>query len=73
MCVVRFSYSLKQVGYIVCGMFLSENDELLRLVINTVRSDLLSRNESFQCLALEFTANGKLMHPIFHSRIFKLM
>lgn len=39
-------------------MFLSENDELLRLVINSVRSDLLSRNEAFQCLALEFAANG---------------
>lgn len=39
-------------------MFLSENDELLRLVINSVRSDLLSRNEAFQCLALDFTANG---------------
>jgi AP-2 complex subunit alpha len=52
------TYAEKQVGYVVCGMFLCENDELLRLVINSVRSDLLSRNEAFQCLALEFTANG---------------
>ncbi|KAI8103939.1 hypothetical protein M9435_006465 [Picochlorum sp. BPE23] len=51
------TYAEKQVGYVVCGMFLSENDELLRLVINSVRSDLLSRNEAFQCLALDFTAN----------------
>ena len=51
------TYAEKQVGYVVCGMFLSENDALLRLVINSVRTDLLSRNEAFQCLALEFTAN----------------
>jgi hypothetical protein len=51
------NYAEKQVGYVVCSMFLSENDALLRLVINSVRSDLLSRNEAFQCLALEFTAN----------------
>ena len=51
------TYAEKQVGYVVCGLFLSENDALLRLVINSVRTDLLSRNEAFQCLALEFTAN----------------
>ena len=52
------TFAEKQVGYIVCAMFLCENDALLRLVINSVRSDILSRNEAFQCLALEFTANG---------------
>lgn len=41
-----------------CGIFLNEKDELLRLVINSVRNDLISRNEAFQCLALEFIANG---------------
>jgi AP-2 complex subunit alpha len=51
------TYAEKQVGYVVCGLLLSENDALLRLVINSVRTDLLSRNEAFQCLALEFTAN----------------
>jgi AP-2 complex subunit alpha len=51
------TYAEKQVGYVVCGLFLSENDALLRLVMNSVRTDLLSRNEAFQCLALEFTAN----------------
>ena len=53
------TFAEKQVGYIVCAMFLCENDALLRLVINSVRSDILSRNEAFQCLALEFTANGR--------------
>lgn len=59
-------YAEKQVGYVVCGMFLSENDELLRLVINSVRSDLLSRNEAFQCLALDFTANGVCLFTGYH-------
>lgn len=56
------TFAEKQVGYIVCAMFLCENDALLRLVINSVRSDILSRNEAFQCLALEFTANGMCCH-----------
>ena len=49
------------MGYVACGVFLTEKDELLRLVINSVRTDLISRNEAFQCLALEFVANGKLL------------
>uniref|UniRef100_A0A1D2AG34 AP-2 complex subunit alpha n=2 Tax=Auxenochlorella protothecoides TaxID=3075 RepID=A0A1D2AG34_AUXPR len=50
-------YAEKQVGYVACAVFLSEQDEFLRLVINSVRNDLISRNEAFQCLALDFTAN----------------
>jgi hypothetical protein len=53
------SYAEKQVGYVACSVFLNERDEFLRLVINSVRNDLISRNESFQCLALDFTANGE--------------
>jgi hypothetical protein len=55
-------YAEKQVGYVACGVFLNEKDELLRLVINSVRNDLISRNEAFQCLALEFVANGRLIY-----------
>jgi AP-2 complex subunit alpha len=51
------SYPLKHVGYVACSIFLTEKDELLRLVINSVRNDLISRNESFQSLALDFAAN----------------
>lgn len=39
---------------------LVQRDEFLRLVINSVRNDLISRNEAFQCLALDFIANGGL-------------
>jgi hypothetical protein len=59
--LILFRYAEKQVGYVACGIFLNEKDELLRLVINSVRNDLISRNEAFQCLALEFVANGTLL------------
>ena len=42
-------------------MLLVQKDEFLRLVINSVRNDLISRNEAFQCLALDFVANGGLL------------
>lgn len=50
-------YSEKQVGYMACSLLLNENDEFLRLAINAIHMDLISRNESFQCLALTFCAN----------------
>ena len=50
-------YAEKHVGYMACSIFLNEKDELLRLVTNSVRNDLTSRNEAFQSLALNFAAN----------------
>lgn len=66
--LLSLRYAEKQVGYVACGVFLNEKDELLRLIINSVRNDLISRNEAFQCLALEFIANGKV-NEIRYSRI----
>lgn len=43
---------INQVGYIVTSCLLNENHDFLRLVINTVRNDIIGRNETFQCLAL---------------------
>ncbi|GBF98152.1 AP-2 complex subunit alpha-like [Raphidocelis subcapitata] len=50
-------YSEKQVGYMACSILMNERDEFLRLSINAIHSDLTSRNEAFQCLALTFVAN----------------
>ncbi|GAQ92348.1 adapitin protein [Klebsormidium nitens] len=50
-------YAEKQVGYIVTAALLNETVQELRLVINTVRNDIISRNEIFQCLGLTFVAN----------------
>ena len=38
-----------------------QKDEFLRLIINSIRNDLISRNEAFQCLALGFVGNGAMM------------
>ncbi|XVF05257.1 hypothetical protein REPUB_Repub05bG0156000 [Reevesia pubescens] len=50
-------YPEKQVGYIVTSCLLNENHDFLRLAINTVRSDIIGRNETFQCLALTMVGN----------------
>ncbi|CAI0452668.1 unnamed protein product [Linum tenue] len=50
-------YPEKQVGYIVTACLLNENHDFLRLAINTVRNDIIGRNETFQCLALTLVGN----------------
>ncbi|CAN6321771.1 unnamed protein product [Urochloa humidicola] len=50
-------YPEKQVGYIVTSCLLNENNDFLRMVINTARNDIIGRNETFQCLALTMVGN----------------
>ncbi|XP_024380212.1 AP-2 complex subunit alpha-1 isoform X1 [Physcomitrium patens] len=50
-------YAEKQVGYIVTSCLLNENHNFLQLVINTVRNDIVGRNETFRCLALTMVGN----------------
>ncbi|KAL1323532.1 hypothetical protein HN51_033839 [Arachis hypogaea] len=50
-------YPEKQVGYIVTSCLVNENHDFLRLAINTVRTDIIGRNETFQCLALTMVGN----------------
>eukprot|EP00899_Mesostigma_viride_P020317 jgi/Mesvir1/28287/Mv04810-RA.1 len=50
-------YADKQVGYVVTSVLLNESRDFLRLVINSIRNDLISRNETFQCLALTMVGN----------------
>ncbi|XP_077241206.1 AP-2 complex subunit alpha-1-like [Tasmannia lanceolata] len=50
-------YPEKQVGYIVTSCLLNENHDFLRLAINSVRNDIIGRNETFQCLALTMVGN----------------
>lgn len=38
-------------------LFLHEQHELLHLVVNSIRNDLTSHNELFNCLALHAIAN----------------
>ena len=46
-----------KVGYMVAACLLNETNEVLRLVINSVRNDIIGRNETAQCLALTMVAN----------------
>ena len=50
-------YSEKSVGYAWCALMLREGDELLRLIINSIRSDLISRQDNAICLALNSICN----------------
>ena len=54
-------YSEKSVGYLAVSMLITENSELVRLIINSIRTDLLSSTKSSYdvsaCLALAAVAN----------------
>ena len=50
-------YSEKSVGYAWCALMLREGDELLRLIINSIRSDLISKQDNAVCLALNSICN----------------
>ncbi|KAI9881312.1 MAG: hypothetical protein M1830_005599 [Pleopsidium flavum] len=50
-------YSEKQIGYLAVTLFLHEQHELLHLVVNSIRKDLLDHNEINNCLALHAIAN----------------
>ncbi|KAK4167422.1 putative AP-2 complex subunit alpha [Cladorrhinum sp. PSN259] len=50
-------YSEKQIGYLAMTLFLHEQHELLHLVVNSIRKDLMDHNELFNCLALHAIAN----------------
>ncbi|CAK8991720.1 AP-2 complex subunit alpha-2 (100 kDa coated vesicle protein C) (Adaptor protein complex AP-2 subunit alpha-2) (Adaptor-related protein complex 2 subunit alpha-2) (Alpha-adaptin C) (Alpha2-adaptin) (Clathrin assembly protein complex 2 alpha-C large chain) (Plasma membrane adaptor HA2/AP2 adaptin alpha C subunit) [Durusdinium trenchii] len=49
--------SEKLVGYVAMGVLMGHDEDLARLVINTIRSDLVSGSAFAQRLALTFTAN----------------
>lgn len=65
-------YSEKQIGYLAVTLFLHEKHELLHLVVNSIRKDLLDNNELFNCLALHAIANvggremGEALSPDVH-------
>ncbi|KAI9793038.1 MAG: hypothetical protein M1816_000936 [Peltula sp. TS41687] len=50
-------YSEKQIGYLAVTLFFHEQHELLHLVVNSIRKDLLDHNELNNCLALHAIAN----------------
>jgi len=50
-------YSEKQIGYLAMTLLLTENSDLIKLVVNSIRKDLEDYNEIYNCLALHAIAN----------------
>lgn len=68
-------YSEKQIGYLAVTLFLHEQHELLHLVVNSIRKDLLDHNELNNCLALHAVANigGKEMGEALGADVHRLL
>ncbi|KAF2111635.1 adaptin N terminal region-domain-containing protein [Lophiotrema nucula] len=68
-------YSEKQIGYLAVTLFLHEQHELLHLVVNSIRKDLLDHNELNNCLALHAIANvgSKEMGEALSSDVHRLL
>ncbi|GIJ82549.1 hypothetical protein Asppvi_001058 [Aspergillus pseudoviridinutans] len=68
-------YSEKQIGYLAVTLFLHEQHELLHLVVNSIRKDLLDNNELFNCLALHAVANvgGREMGEALSTDVHRLL
>ncbi|PMD61967.1 Adaptor protein complex AP-2 alpha subunit [Hyaloscypha bicolor E] len=68
-------YSEKQIGYLAMTLFLHEQHELLHLVVNSIRKDLMDHNELFNCLALHAIANvgGREMGEALSGEVHRLL
>ncbi|PHH76654.1 hypothetical protein CDD82_3897 [Ophiocordyceps australis] len=68
-------YSEKQIGYLAMTLFLHEKHELLHLVVNSIRKDLLDHNELYNCLALHAIANvgGREMGEALSGEVHRLL
>ena len=68
-------YSEKQIGYLAVTLFLHEKHELLHLVVNSIRKDLLGNNELYNCLALHAIANvgGREMGEALSADVHRLL
>ncbi|KAL1996338.1 hypothetical protein VTN49DRAFT_103 [Thermomyces lanuginosus] len=69
------NYSEKQIGYLAVTLFLHEQHELLHLVVNSIRKDLLDMNELNNCLALHAVANvgGREMGEALSADVHRLL
>jgi len=68
-------FSEKQIGYLAVTLFFHEQHELLHLVVNSIRKDLLDHNELNNCLALHAIANigGRSMAESLAPEVYRLL
>ena len=62
-------------GYLAVTLLLTENSDLVRMVINSMRQDLVGRDDVFTNLALAAVANigGREMADALHQDVYKLL
>lgn len=53
-------YSEKQIGYLFISVLLDENNDLMRLIVQSVKNDLCARNPIHVNLALQVTSPATL-------------
>jgi AP-2 complex subunit alpha len=69
-------YSEKQIGYLAVTLLLNERNDLINLVVNSIRRDLVeATNELWNCLALHAIANvgGREMGEALGSDVYRLL
>ncbi|KAF8427819.1 adaptin N terminal region-domain-containing protein [Tirmania nivea] len=68
-------YSEKQIGYLAVTLFLNEKHDLLHLVVNSIKKDLMDTNELYNCLALHAIANvgGREMGEALSADVHRLL
>jgi AP-2 complex subunit alpha len=70
-----FRYSEKQIGYCAVTLLLTENSDLVRLVVNSIKKDLDDNREINNCLALQAVANlgGREIAEALAPSVFKIL
>jgi len=69
-------YSEKQIGYLAVTLLLNERNDLINLVVNSIRRDLVEvNNELWNCMALHAIANvgGREMGEALGSDVYRLL
>ena len=69
-------YSEKQIGYLAVTLLLNERNDLINLVVNSIRRDLVeANNELWNCMALHAIANigGREMGEALGPDVYRLL
>ena len=69
-------YSEKQIGYLAVTLLLNERNDLINLVVNSIRRDLVEiHNELWNCMALHAVANigGREMGEALGPDVYRLL
>lgn len=69
-------FSEKQIGYLAVTLLLNERNDLINLVVNSIRRDLVDvNNELWNCLALHAIANvgGREMGEALGGDVYRLL